>query len=82
MKTSLLVYDQVLELQRLHANATPEAFAEAYKKAALKMQVGLGDPGFGPVASLDTERAEVNRRDYIDDAQSAYASLRAAAGKE
>ena len=46
------------------------------------MQAGLGDPGFGPVASLDTERAEVNRRDFIEDAQQTYAGLRAAAGKE
>ncbi|MEO1779420.1 MAG: hypothetical protein AAFU63_11575 [Pseudomonadota bacterium] len=82
VKTSLLVYDQVLKLAEMHGDASPEAFAAAYQKAAVKMQAGLGDPGFGPVASLDTERAEVNRRDFIEDAQQTYAGLRAAAGKE
>ena len=82
IKTSLLVYDQVLELAQKHGTTSPEEFANAYEKAALRMQIGLGDPGFGPVASLDTERAEVNRRDYIEAAQSTYATQRAAAGKE
>ncbi|MEO1364818.1 MAG: hypothetical protein AAFU86_13720, partial [Pseudomonadota bacterium] len=77
-----LVYDQVLELATMHQHATPEDFAKAYEQAALKMQIGLGDPGFGPVASLDTERAEVNRRDFIQDAQTGYAAVRASLGQE
>ncbi|MGR3621648.1 hypothetical protein [Pseudophaeobacter sp.] len=79
IKSSLLIYDQVLALAELHQTATPEEFAKAYQAAAYKMQIGLGDPGFGPVASLDTERADVNRRNYITNAQQGYASLRAAA---
>lgn len=82
VKTSIMIYDQVLKLADLHGQASPEDFAAAYEKAALKMQVGLGDPGFGPVASLDTERAEVNRRDYVEDTQVAYASARATVGLE
>lgn len=65
VKTSLLIFDEVLALADMHKTASPEDFAFAYHKAALKMQKGLGDPGFGPVASLDTERAEVNRRDLL-----------------
>lgn len=65
VKSSILVYDQILKLADMHEKASPEDFAAAYKTAALKMQIGLGEPGFGPVASLDTERAEVNRRDHL-----------------
>ena len=82
IKTSLLVYDQVLELATMHQHATPEDFAKAYERAALKMQIGLGDPGFGPVASLATARAEVNRRDFIQEAQTSYAAVRASLGQE
>lgn len=76
VKTSLLVYDEVLKLAELHRSATPEEFAAAYKVAAAKMQIGLGDPGFGPVASLDTERADVNREEYVSEAQMEFAAMR------
>ncbi|GAB5447543.1 MAG: hypothetical protein Gyms2KO_24160 [Gymnodinialimonas sp.] len=82
VKTSLLIFDEVLKLADLHGSATPEAFAAAYEKAAVATQVGLGDPGFGPVASLDTERAEVNRRDFVEDTQKQFALVRARLGTE
>lgn len=81
IKTSLKIYDTVLDLADIHARSTPEEFAKAFQKAALKMQIGLGDPGFGPVASLDTERADINREDYVADAQTKYATKRASEGK-
>lgn len=81
IKTSLKIYDTVLGLAELHARSTPEEFAEAYREAAFKMQIGLGDPGFGPVASLDTEHADVNREEYVADAQKSFATRRSAAGK-
>ena len=79
IKTSLMIYDQILALTTLHATATPQEFSEAYKAAAFKMQIGLGDPGFGPVASLDTERADANLESYVAEAQRSYDKLRAAA---
>lgn len=79
IKTSLMIYDQILALTALHATATPQEFSEAYKAAAFKMQIGLGDPGFGPVASLDTERADANLESYVAEAQRSYDKLRAAA---
>lgn len=81
VKTSLTVYDQILKLADLHASNSPEDFAKAYRAASLKMQIGLGDPGFGPVASLDTERADVNRKDYVQAAQERFAKLRSSAEK-
>ncbi|NVO24770.1 hypothetical protein [Donghicola mangrovi] len=82
VKTSLLIYDHILELTRLHGEASAEEFAAAYRKASLDMQIGLGDPGFGPVASLDTERADVNREKYVIDAERTFDAQRAAAGRK
>ncbi|MEL7166521.1 MAG: hypothetical protein AAGL96_13715 [Pseudomonadota bacterium] len=82
VKTSLLVYDEVLKLAELHGKTSPDEFAKAYEKAALAMQVGLGDPGYGPVASLDTERADINRETYVAQAQEKFRAERAAAGRE
>lgn len=77
IKTSLLIYDRVRDLATMHGVSSPEEFAVAYREAAFVMQKGLGDPGFGPVASLDTERADVNREKYVNEAQSGFETLRA-----
>ena len=69
IKTSLKVYDAVLKLEQAHATQTPEQFQKTYRAALTEVQVGLGDPGFGPVASLDTERADINRSSYVRRAQ-------------
>ena len=82
IKTSLLIYDQVLTLTELHGKSTPEEFAAAYRKVAHSIQIGLGDPGFGPVASLDTERADVNREECVAAAQERFAFQRAEVRKE
>lgn len=79
IKTSLLIYDRLRDLTKMHSTATPESFAAAYREASYVMQKGLGDPGFGPVASLDTERADVNREKFVNKAQSGFDTLRAAA---
>lgn len=80
VKSALKVYDAVRDLVAAHARLAddPEAFSEAFQKAYLRIQTDLGDPGFGPVASLDTERADVNRLAYIDAAQARFASQRGA----
>jgi hypothetical protein len=61
VKAALWVYDAVLDLERRHATETPEQFAESYRKALVSVQGALGDQGYGPVASLATEAADVNR---------------------
>jgi hypothetical protein len=65
VKTALKIYDTLLTLQKQHASQSPEEFAETYRKALYEMQMGLGDAGFGPVASLSTERADLNRGAFI-----------------
>lgn len=66
IKTSLKVYDALLDLEQAHKTQSPEEFAETYRAAFAKVQGGLGDMGFGPVASLSTERADINRRPAIN----------------
>lgn len=78
VKSALKVYDVLKDLVAAHATGEPETFNKAFKAAYLKIQTDLGDPGFGPVASLDTERADVNRLKYIADAQTEFASKRGA----
>jgi hypothetical protein len=81
IKTSLLIYDQILTLARQHESLSPEDFKKAYDAAAYEMQIGLGDLGFGPVASLDTERDDVNLATYVAESQRAYARQRQAIAK-
>ncbi|XDA97253.1 hypothetical protein AB1M95_14180 [Sulfitobacter sp. LCG007] len=78
IKAALRVYDTVLDLEKRHADASPEAFAEHWKEAMYRVQSDLGEPGFGPVASLDTERADINRHAFVRQAQAAFASERKA----
>ena len=65
IKTSLAMYDALLDLEKAHKSQTPEEFAKTYKAAVARVQAGFGDTGFGPVASLSTESADLNRGDYI-----------------
>lgn len=67
IKTSLKVYDALLQLEDAHRAQDPATFAKTYRAALGEVQLGLGDAGFGPVASLSTERADLNRRAYIAD---------------
>ena len=65
VKTSLRVRRAVQDLAAAHATQSPEEFAETYRKAVLSVQGCFGDPGIGPVASLNTERADQNRAELI-----------------
>ncbi|NNF76402.1 MAG: hypothetical protein HKN05_00095 [Rhizobiales bacterium] len=66
VKCALKVYVALLELAQKHKIEDPEAFARSYREALGRVQTCLGDPGYGPVASLDTEHADENRRKFID----------------
>lgn len=59
VKAGLRVREAVLELEAAHANQTPEEFAQTYQRVLGRVQNYLGDPGYGPVASLDTENADI-----------------------
>lgn len=65
VKSAMRVNEAVQGLAVAHAAQTPEEFAKTYQAALVKVQGDLGDPGFGPVASLDTERADMNRAPLV-----------------
>jgi hypothetical protein len=65
IKSSLKLYDALLQLEDAYATLTPEEFQATYHATLTAVQVGLGDAGFGPVANLSTERADLNRERYI-----------------
>lgn len=65
IKSAMKVHDAVTTLAEAHARMTPAEFARLYRKQLLKVQTCLGDPGLGPVASLDTERADINRAPFV-----------------
>jgi hypothetical protein len=76
VKSSLGVYDAVLALSKAHASQSPEEFAKTFQDTMFRVQSSLGEPGLGPVASLDTERADINRDAYVKDAQRTFDSER------
>ncbi|MEM8791586.1 MAG: hypothetical protein AAGE80_08200 [Pseudomonadota bacterium] len=71
VKCGLRVRDAVLELEEAYKTQTPEEFAASYRSALGKVQNYLGDPGYGPVASLDTENADIIRVERLRDKRAA-----------
>lgn len=65
IKASMQVYDAVKKLAEQYKTSDAVAFAQAYRSALLAVQNHLGDPGYAPVASLDTEKADINRKNAI-----------------
>jgi hypothetical protein len=67
IKAALKVYAELKNLAEKHQalQTTPDAFAREYRKSMAKIQNCLGSPGYAPIASLDTERADVNRRPFV-----------------
>lgn len=65
IKGAIRVARALRDLARHHATDSPEAFAERYRAALVSVQGALGDPGFGPVASLSTETADINRAPFV-----------------
>ena len=72
VKAALRVRAAIDRLAAAHASQTPEEFADTYRAELLKVQGCLGDPGFGPVASLDTEHADMNRMRAVQNAAAVF----------
>lgn len=65
IKAALRVREAVLSLAEVHASGDVEAFAAAYAAAFKALANSLAAPGFAPVASVATEKADLARRAYI-----------------
>jgi hypothetical protein len=62
VKAALRVRRALLRLADQHARLAPDAFAAAYRDTLIEIQNDLGSAGLAPVASGDTERADINRQ--------------------
>ena len=80
IKCAMRVYDSLKDLAERHGRETPEAFAQSYRKAMLAMQGCFGEPGYGPVASLDTENADINRDPFVKRAEATVFAHKPSAG--
>jgi hypothetical protein len=65
IKSALRVRRAVRQLAGAHATATPDEFAALWRAALLSVQNDLGSPGFAPVASNDTARADRHRQAFV-----------------
>ena len=66
IKAALRVRNEVLKLARIHASSDPKAFAQAYREALVKVANSLASPGFAPIASVATRKADKARNEFID----------------
>jgi hypothetical protein len=68
IKRALMVADAVRALERTYASgkSEPATFARTYRKALLAVQNCLGSPGLAPTASIATELADRNLREYLN----------------
>ncbi len=64
IKAALRVRSALLRLQAAHAHGV-EAFQKAWAAELSKVQNDLGSPGFAPVASNDTARADMHRQPLV-----------------
>ncbi len=72
VKAALRVRAAIDRLAKAHGSQSPEDFARTFTAELLTVQGCLGDPGFGPVASLDTEHADMNRMRAVQNAATVY----------
>jgi len=63
--SAMQLNDAVQDLTKAHASQSPEEFMKSYQEAMFKIQSCFGEPGYGPVASLDTENADKNREEFV-----------------
>jgi hypothetical protein len=75
VKAALRVRRAVVALAQQHALLSPENFRKQYVAALLGVQNDLGYQGYAPVASNDTENAEINRAEYVHNQSRAAAAL-------
>lgn len=64
VKAALRVRSAVLRLEQAHKSG-PEAFQQAWRSELRGVQNDLGSPGFAPVASNDTSRADLHRQPIV-----------------
>jgi hypothetical protein len=62
IKSALRVFAGLRDLAKRYPGQNPTAFAAEYRKMLIAVQTSLGSQGYAPIASLDTEIADLHRR--------------------
>lgn len=65
IKSAMEVRKALLSLEEAHKTQSPEEFLKTYREALGEVQGCFGEPGYAPVASLDTENADRNREPFV-----------------
>jgi hypothetical protein len=65
IKAALRVRRELLALADIYRGSNPGAFAQAYRAALNRVANSLASPGYAPVASIATKKADVARRQFI-----------------
>jgi hypothetical protein len=75
VKSALRVRRAILALAGQQASLSPAEFQKLYITTLTGVQNDLGYQGYAPVASKDTENADKNREDYVQNQHKAAAAL-------
>ena len=67
IKAALRVHRDVVALAGIHKQADAAAFARAYHEAVTRLANSLASPGYAPIASVATRKADAARRAFITD---------------
>jgi hypothetical protein len=65
IKSALRVAATLKSLAAQHSKLSPAQFAAAYRACLLSVQNNLGSPGYAPIPSTDTDRADKHREKYV-----------------
>lgn len=65
IKAALRVRRELLALAKLHAAGNPAAFAMEYRASLGRLANSLASPGYAPIASVATRKADLARREYM-----------------
>jgi hypothetical protein len=65
IKAALRVRREMLALSELHRAGDAAAFAAGYRQALVRLANSLAAPGYAPIASVATQKADAARRGFI-----------------
>ena len=71
IKAALRVQRALADLAQRHTTADAAAFAIAYRAALSSVATSLAAPGYAPIASVATQKADMARRDFAQRLRSA-----------
>jgi hypothetical protein len=65
IRAAMRLSEAIKRLANLPPNTPPDKFAAAYRRELAMVQNCLASPGFAPIASTDTWKADLNRVPYV-----------------